>query len=300
MDNIIRNYDIIHIHGLWFYPQYIVSKSCKRNQKEYIITIHGMLQEWFFKKITNYLKYKIHLNILGKTILNNANVIHSITAIEKQNIQKFTKTNILVIPNGIKSNNTIMKKNEHKDYFLFLGRVHPVKGVELLLNTWKKNYISYGKKLIIAGPIDSDFKHKIYKIIDNKPNLFNIEFIGPVYGSEKERLLNECRAFILPTLSEVISIANLEAMSHSKPIITTYLTGLKKIDKVKAGLMINPNEAELNHAIGFLSSCSEKILLEMGSEAFKLVQKHYNITTINQQLVDLYKKVAHTNSEGII
>ena len=88
IDAVIRQekIEIIHIHGVWLYPQFIGAKYAVKNNIPFILTPHGMYQPWLWKKST--LKKKLYFYFLSKKWVSKATFIHSITADETQNFKK--------------------------------------------------------------------------------------------------------------------------------------------------------------------------------------------------------------------
>ena len=81
---LIAEDNLVHIHGVWMYPQYISAKLSAINNKPFVITPHGMFEPWLWKQ--GYLKKKIYFNLISKPCFKKANVIHAITEDERDNL----------------------------------------------------------------------------------------------------------------------------------------------------------------------------------------------------------------------
>ena len=146
---------ILHIHGIWMYPQYITSKIAYNTNTTYILTPHGMLEPWLWNKGS--FQKKIYFNLMIKKNFLHANILHAITPNEKENLYKlFKHKNIEIIPNSISYRDitklNIIRKNQKK-YILFLGRLDPKKGIDLLIKAFSK-IKNNNVTLKIAGPIN--------------------------------------------------------------------------------------------------------------------------------------------------
>ncbi len=96
----MREFDLVHIHGLWHYPHFAAYRAARRAGEPYIVTVHGALEPWAlgYKRF----KKKLYAALIQRRILNEAAAIHAITQEEVRYIQAFGVDNhIVVIPNGI-------------------------------------------------------------------------------------------------------------------------------------------------------------------------------------------------------
>lgn len=112
-----------------------------------------------------------------------------------------------------------------KDYYLFLGRLIPAKGVEVLLQAWN---ILHAKKtdnaprLVIAG--EGPLEHRVRHATKENPL---VEFHGLVAGNDKAALLSQCRAVIAPSLWwEPLGLVTYEAYDYAKPMLAARSGGL--------------------------------------------------------------------------
>lgn len=240
---------IFHIHGVWMFPQYFASKSAKKNKKPYIITPHGMYEPWLWKQ--GFLKKKIYFELFTKNYFSNANIMHAITEDERDSLYKLfnNKINIEVIPNLIPTWNIpqIEVVENTEKYILFLGRIHPKKGVRMLIEAFSKIKIK-NIKLKIAGP-NSVHQQELIHLVSKLNLKEKVEFLGAVKGAAKFKLYKEAHVFVAPSYSEVVGMVNLEAAIMGTPVITTHQTGLLKQWNSEGGILINPNNLDLKDAL---------------------------------------------------
>ncbi|GAG63410.1 unnamed protein product, partial [marine sediment metagenome] len=192
----VHKFNIIHIHEIWHYPHYIAYKAAKKAGKPYVITIHGALNPWClgYKSF----KKKIYASLIQKRILKEANVIHAITDEEVKQIKSFVPSNnITTIPNGINSEEFInlpSRKELEKLYpkligkkvLIFLGRLHPVKGLDLLAKAF--GMIARERDdvyLLIAGPDSDGYKAKVKQTFEKERTLDKVIFTGMLEGKNK-------------------------------------------------------------------------------------------------------------------
>lgn len=282
---------IFHIHGVWMYPQYIASKIAYLKHIPSILSPHGMLQPWLWEQGT--VKKKIYFNLLIKKYFENSSLIHAITPEEKENLfRQFGHQNIEVIPNSIsykKIEAYHIKREESEKYILFLGRLHSVKGIDLLIQAFSQLQHK-DITLKIAGPI-TPYKNVLDKLVNELKLESKVEFLGMVTGKEKYQLYKNAWVFVAPSYSEVIGMVNLEAGILETPVITTYQTGLYKEWQQNGGLLINPNIDELKKSLNTALHWSEEERKERGENLKKFIIKHYSWENNIFKWKALYKSV---------
>jgi glycosyltransferase involved in cell wall biosynthesis len=286
----IKNDDVMHLHGVFMHTQYASSRFAVKNNIPHLITPHGMLEPWYLKD--KRLKKQVYLTLLLKKILQQSTIIHAITPFEKENLFKLSgHKNIVEIPNFINHtelpNNLIYKPDE--EFLLFLSRIHPGKGLDILLQAMRK--IENKKiKLKIVGAENnySDFLKKMALELGIEDR---IEFLGAVYGDEKYALFANAKGFIAPSYSEAIGMVNLEAAICKTPVVTTYNTGINPQWNQSGGIMINPNVNELINAINDVVGWSEEERNQRGQALSNFVIDHYSWNKKGEMWEELYSSL---------
>lgn len=283
-----KNIDLIHIHGVWMYPQYIAAKFSLIKNIPFIVSPHGMYEPWLWTKGT--LKKKLYFNMLSKGLFSRASVIHAITQDEKRNLKTlFPKTEIQVIPNLIDftKHEYYESSNEHERYLFYLGRLHEKKGIELIIKSLAK-LNDKTIKLKIAGAF-TDYKKDLEKIIEEL-NLNNrVQFLGLLKGEEKLDVYKNAFVFAAPSYSEVVGMVNLEAASQKTPVITTFQTGLSREWSNNGGILINPNVKELTIALNTVLNWTPEERNNKGEELYFFVKENYSWQSRIKDWINLYE-----------
>ncbi len=284
--NITRE-TLIHIHGVFMYTQYITGKLAKSKNIPYVITPHGMLEPWHLGE--KKLKKQIYLALFLNTLLKNSKIVHAITPIEKDNLFKLTNhKNIVEIPNLLHFSKlpANLNYNPDEEYLLFLGRIHPKKGLDILIESMCK--IQDKKiKLKIVGS-ENDYSPELRKRCQELGLENRVEFVGGVFGDEKYRLYANAKAFVAPSYSEAVGMVNLEAAACKTPVITTYNTGINPGWNGNGGIMINPVLTELTDAINQVTSWSTNERDERGVNLSAYVYQNYSWEKKGHLWNDLY------------
>ena len=144
---------------------------------------------------------------------------------------------------------------------------------------------------VIAGSNENDHLDEIISIInENKINDI-VYVIGPQYLKNKIISYEMSSCYVLPSKGENFGITIIEAMSRSKPVITTTNTPWSDLNNYSCGWCINRNKHEFKNVLINLLSSSDDKLKKMGSNGKKLVIEKYTWNIISQQFIDLYNWV---------
>lgn len=271
----IQKKDLLHLHGVFMHAQYAGYRHAMANGIPYVITPHGMLEPWHLND--KKLKKAIYRKLILDSILNNSNILHAITPIEKENLFQLTNhKNIVEIPNFIhyKDFPENLMYQPKEEYLLFLSRLHPKKGLDILVKSMSK--IDNKKiKLKIVGT-ENSYSESLKKLGQDLGIENRIEFVGSVYGDEKFRLFANAKVFIAPSYSEAIGMVNLEAAVCNTPVITSYNTGINPNWNTNGGIMIQPNIEVLTKAINESLSWSDDERIDRGKKLSNYVIENYS------------------------
>jgi glycosyltransferase involved in cell wall biosynthesis len=298
------NPEIIHTQGIWMYLSYANRKYNRKTGTPYVISTHGMLDSWqlhqtFFKDA----KKRIVLKLFEMEHLQNANCIHANSLQEFESIRKIgLRTPVAIIPNGINlpAINSMVLPHSHsfknkypKDskILLFLSRIHFKKGLDILLEGWSlTNPNIHGWKLVIAGD-SKDVRYK-QSLLDKTTNLDlnnSVSFIGGQFGKDKENCYLNANAFILPSYSEGMPVAVLEAWSYKIPVLMTENCNLGEGFENQAAIKIDASTEGVKEGINTLISLNESERLRIGQNGFELVKSKFTWNKIAVCYMNLYK-----------
>jgi glycosyltransferase involved in cell wall biosynthesis len=180
-------------------------------------------------------------------------------------------------------------------YLLFLGRLHPVKGIDLLISAFVKAIAGLSGKfrLVIVGP-ESDPSYLAQ--LKSLARLLGVEerviFLGPVFGpQEKLSLYRHAWAFCSPSQTEVMGLVNLEAAAAELPVVTTHETGLCGWEE-GGGLLVHPQVEALSRALQQVFTWSESERKDRGQKLRRLVERRYSWQAVGPQWLELYSGLA--------
>jgi poly(glycerol-phosphate) alpha-glucosyltransferase len=315
--------DISHTHGLWLYPGIAAKNYSRKNNRPYIISPHGMLDPWALKN-SRWKKW-ISYRLFERENLRGARCLRALCASEAHSIRRLQlKNDIAVIPNGIdlpEPENAGTQKAEGKDppwqeavepgrkVLLFLGRIHPKKGLVNLLKAWAKNRKSeIGNRkseewlLAIAGWDQGGHEQELKQLgtelglawADIRSHLptpssilhppFSVIFLGPQFNAAKAACYHHCDAFVLPSFSEGLPMVVLEAWANSKPVVMTPECNLPEGFQAGAALKVETTDAGLIAGLNDLQRMTGAERLAMGRRGHDLVVERFAWPRVAQQL----------------
>jgi poly(glycerol-phosphate) alpha-glucosyltransferase len=295
-----QEYDLIHLHNLWTYPSVITRDANIKNNVPSVITPNGMLDKWAL----NNSKYKKSLAkiLFEAENLKNANLIHVNTYKEAKDIRSLgLKNPLTLIPNGIKINknhlaNVIEKrklnfKNNKKKQLLFLGRLHPKKGIMELILAWSllPKEITDEWNLAIVGWDQNGHGDELLNYTKSLKIQDSVKFHGSAFGKKKIEILINSNAFILPSFSEGLPIAVLEAWSYKLPVLMTEACNLADGFDYNAAVKITTNPNEISDSLRQVLSMKDNDLIKIGINGFNLVKLKYSWESAASKLHKSYE-----------
>lgn len=296
----IKTADIVITHFHYQYASYIGGLFARKYNKPLIVFAHGSLNKNGIYKRNTLLKY-LYIRFFENKNFKYANFI-TFNCAEELELSFFSK-NGKIIPNGVDPNDFLKHSSKSlyldkypqlkgKQVYIYLGRLnYTQKGIEILLPAFKKaiqkNNLLH---LVLAGPDENNGELLIRKAIVDLELTQYVTITGMLNDSEKIDMLNISDVFVLPSPSEGLSIALLEALYMNLPVITTTGVGLHKtIQKNDAGIIIDYDQDQLSEAI--LSLTYGNQFEKFSKNGKNLINGKFTWDVIVAQFIEKIKKV---------
>ncbi len=279
--------DIVHINGIWSPQNWGFQKVAQELKIKVVLSPHGMLESWILEH--NPMKKKIALFLFQNKAIETVDILHATAQMEEDSIRKLGYDNpITIIPNGI----DLSDVKEIKTYYgtkkiVFLSRIHPKKGIEILLEAWR-NIETKGWTLEIAGNGDTAY---IENLSQSAQDLKNVFFVGAMYEESKWNFLRSADVMVLPTHSENFGIVVAESLAVGVPVVTTTGTPWEDLKSYNCGWWIDLSVENLKATLLKIFNTPEDVLATMGDNGKKLVKEKYDIQAIGKNMVELYNTI---------
>ncbi len=293
--------DIIHQHGLWSACSHSVGRWSARWKRPALLAIRGSLSESTLKR--HPWRKRIFGLLGGNKRLRTASCLHALCEPEVRNIRNFGSTvPVVVVPNGVRLEDyshlpdpsrfaESFPQCSSRRMLLYLGRIHPLKGVAPLLDAWKRveTHRRNGWLLVVAGPNDFGFEDKMKKKVQSLELSRDVLFTGPLYEQAKLEALAAASLFVLPSFSEGFPNSLLEAMACRLPLVQTHQCNFDQVESEGAGWVGEPNEDSLAELMADALSKSNAELRAIGRHGYDLVRRKYTWDRICRELELVYQ-----------
>jgi len=256
----------------------------------YVVTPHGTLSRYTFEHRNTVLK-RAYFRSIESASLNGAAAIHCTTDQEREQVAELgTTTPIQVIPHPYERVDYEDDFERDPNLILFLSRLDPMKGLELLLEAFANIRSAHpSARLVIAGSGDEAYEEKLRREVRELGIEKSADFVGFVEGTQKKRLLKQASIFALPSYRENFGIAAVEAMDAGAPVVvTTEVDTHPEIAEREAGIVIRPEVEQLAEALDTLLRDNTR-RKEMGQNGQMLVEEEYDPKMVGEQVLDLYR-----------
>lgn len=301
----VRNYDAILVHGLWQYHTYAVYQATRNVDKKLFrifVMPHGMLDPWFqrakgrkIKAIRNWFFWKF----IENKIINKSNGLFFTCETEKllakETFFPYTPQKEHVVGLGVQSPPAFKTEMQiefakkcdvdGKPYILFLSRINVKKGVDLLITA----YMALKAKgfdlpvLVVAGPdLETPYGQQMLQLANNDPD---IRFPGMLSGDAKWGAFYGCETFVLPSHQENFGIAVVEAMACGKPVLISDQVNIyREIEEGEGGLVAKDSLEGTKELLLKWISMDDSEKQQMASNAVKLYSNLYSVAPAARRL----------------
>lgn len=286
--------DIVHDNGLWLPHNHKIAIATTRRHIPRIVSTRGMLEPWAIRH--KWVKKAIAWRLYQRRDLINATLLHATAEAEAESIRSCkVGVPIVTIANGAdlpdlpplcpQATNSLSRERTA----LFLSRIHPKKGLPLLIEAWARLCPS-GWRLRIVGPDEGGHTRELAALV-NKHGLGNaVTFEGPVEGKSKTEAYRSANLFVLPTHSENFGMVVAEALAHGVPVLTTRGAPWRELETERCGWWVDPTIDGINSALAAATITPLPILREMGERGRTLIANRYSWESIAQQFLTTYER----------
>lgn len=280
--------DIIHNHSLWMMPNVYPSDAVRGSHCRLIVSPRGTLSAYALGR--NALQKKIFWYFLQAPALRAAACFHATAESEYEDIRRHGfRQPVCILPNGIDVPPLEQTLSSGRRQLLFLGRIHPIKGIDNLLRAWQAVEHRFPDwELHIAGPDNGGYLAEM-QALAKQLQLERVVFVGPLFGEEKLRAYRAASLFVLPTHSENFGMTVAEALAAGTPAIVTKGAPWSGLGEQGAGWWIDIGVEPLVACLEQALATPPTHLAEMGRAGHEWMLRDYSWEHIGAQLSGVYR-----------
>lgn len=213
LDDYLRSAAHLYLYSCWTFPVWWAAARARTLGVPYSVAPQGCLDP--VRRAYGKWRKGLAWHLFDRKHLSRAAWLHATAETEAAWMREALGTAcppIRIVPNGVDGVlfDRVPAQARTKSV-LYLGRLHPLKGLDLLLEAWQLLALSKEWELIIAGPADGA----------TIPSVPGVRQLPPCYGEDKVRLLKSASIMVLPTRSENFGIIVAEALWCRTPVICT-------------------------------------------------------------------------------
>lgn len=294
---LVRDHDIVHLNGHWTTLNAVIYLLARMERKPYAVTPVGTLP--LFGR-SQKLK-SIYNAVIGHSLIRNAQAHIAVTPSEAHQFGDYgvELSKVTVIPNGVDAESfaAIDSKSFRERHalanaplILFMGRLNPIKGPDLLLDAFAQvaeRFSSY--LLVFAGPnegMEADLRETALRHgISNR-----VRFVGYVGGEEKTAAYRAATLLVIPSRMEAMSIVVLEGGAAGVPVLITDQCGFDMVEEIGGGRVVKAEATAIAEGLEAMLSDAAN-LANTGQRLCNLVRRDFTWDAAALRLSALFEAV---------
>jgi glycosyltransferase involved in cell wall biosynthesis len=300
-------YDLLHIHALFSFAAVSAAYWASHYRVPYVVRPLGTLNRWGMENRRPWLK-QASLRMIDSHVLSRAAAVHYTSKDEQEEGARVaTVLRPVIIPNPVdfqfdrdKLSGCWFRSDypevAQKRIILFLSRLHPKKGIELLLASFARlrGRIS-NIVLVLVGRGENHYVEGLRQQVRELEMESDVVWAGFLEGDAKKAAMAEADVFVLPSYSENFGVATVEAMAAGLPVIVSDRVGIhREISATGAGLVVPCEEDRLTNAILQVLG-NDDLRLRLAQNGIALA-KTFSADVVAGQLVTLYRNIISSNA----
>lgn len=285
---------LLHSHGLWTLPNVYAASAARYHAAPHIISPRGMLgaAALQFSRAAK----RIVWSLTQRRALLEAACIHATSPAERDDIRAVgINRPVAIIPNGIDVpawaavSMDKQRRNPSQRTLLHLGRLHPKKGIDRLLQAWASVELrSPDWSLQIVGPSEAGHGEAL-TAQSAALGLRRVEFRGPLFGAEKEASYRNADLFVLPTLDENFGMVVAEALANGTPVICTKGAPWAALNTERCGWWVEHGVAPMEAMLEAAMNMPRLELDQMGARGHRWMEKEFSWERVADDMETVYR-----------
>ena len=279
--------DVVHLIAVYSFPTFPTLAYCRRLQRPLVWSPRGSLQRWdgSTRVGTKFVWEGVCQIVAPKDRV----VLHTTSEEEARHSQaRFPGVRAVVVHNGVELPAYIRRTEPSAELRMtYLGRLHPIKGIENLLDACKlMDGDADPWHLTIAGSGDGDYSNVLKSKVEKLGLQGRVEFAGEVFGEAKENLFADSDVLVAPSYVENFGMVIAEALAHEVPVIAGRGTPWEGLESNQCGLWVDNDARSLAAAIRRMRALP---LREMGRRGRCWMQREFSWEAVSRQMLNVFE-----------
>ncbi len=297
----ISTFDIAHIHSMWNWCVRDAAQVCRNLGKPYVLSVHGGLDPWLLR--TKATARGVYFRLIERSRLEKAAAVHFTSETEARLADSLgLSIRPVVVPLGVEEvflQTELSQQDARRrfdlpqDAFVIaqIGRVDPVKAVDILLRAWAVGRES-GDILWVVGP-GSPARLRALQALAAKIGVEDgLRFDDPVYGDERVAAYRAADLVTLCSHKENFGLAAAEAMACAVPVLVgAGVNTSSDVAAAGAGWVTRTDEVAIAESISKIRSVSPAKRRQMGQAGRRWASEHYRWRRVAGRMSMIYSEV---------
>ena len=288
---------VVDVQGLWTYPSLANLRHHRRHGTPYVVTPHGMLDPW--ARARSWWKKRAVRLWFEDAHLAGAACLRATAEMEAEHFRSFGLRNpIAVVPNGVEMPDLAdpVPRGDGPRRLLFLSRIHPKKGLDVLLRLWARLEPQWPDwELVIAGPDEVGHRAEM-QALARELSLGRVVWMDAVQGADKSALYRSADLFVLPTHAENFGLVVAEALAHGVPVITTRNAPWDGLERERCGWWVPLEHDALGGALEAAMRLDDETRHAMGARGRAWMARDFGWDNVAERMCELYAWVCNNGA----
>jgi glycosyltransferase involved in cell wall biosynthesis len=276
---------ILHNHSLWSMANVAAGWAVAGQPAKLVTSPRGTLSAWALghSRVAKRLMWPMH-----RRALTRAHLLHATSVAEYDEIRALAlRAPVAIVPNGIDIPRASAAPRARE--VLFLSRIHPKKGIDVLLRAWQALEPSHpGWRLVVAGRGEPAHVAAA-EVLARDLALRNVHFPGPLFGADKAAAYARAGLFVLPTHSENFGMVVAEALAAGCPAVVSRGAPWQGLESTGSGWWIELSVDALADALARGMALDDDARVAMGARGRAWMARDYGWEPAARRLAEAYE-----------
>jgi len=300
----VGRYDAVIVNGLWNYAPFAAAQVLPGGTVPYFVFTHGMMDPWFRRTypLKHLAKQAFWLAGEGRLLAGATSVFFTCEEERRKargQFRGFGPYRETVVGYGAVAPPPRTAALEQafraaapalgdRPYLLFLSRIHPKKGCDVLLEAFARVAEAHpGLDLVMAGPDQVGWRPALEALAARLGIAPRVHWTGPVYGDAKWGAIYGAEAFVLPSHQENFGIVVAEALACGTPVLISKEIDIwREIADAGAGIVDSDTVEGAERALRRWLATGAADRAEMSSRARTLFDAQFDVARTGPRLIE--------------